>query len=50
MFKKDKLDQIKEKRTDWEKNFYSKAIKDHPERKSKFENLSGTEIKSIYLF
>jgi len=48
MFKKDKLDQIKEKRTDWEKNFYSKAIKDHPERKSKFENLSGTEIKSIY--
>jgi len=48
MFKKEKLGQIKEKRTDWEKNYYSKTIKDHPERKSKFENLSGTEIKSIY--
>ena len=48
MFKKEKLGQIKEKRTDWEKNCYSKTIKDHPERKSKFENLSGTEIKSIY--
>lgn len=48
MFKKEKLGRIKEKRTDWEKNCYSKTIKDHPERKSKFENLSGTEIKSIY--
>ena len=48
MFKKEKLGQIKEKRTDWEKNCYSKTIKDHPERKSKFENLSGTEIKNIY--
>jgi len=48
VFKKEKLGQIKEKRTDWEKNCYSKTIKDHPERKSKFENLSGTEIKSIY--
>jgi methylmalonyl-CoA mutase N-terminal domain/subunit len=48
VFKKEKLDQIKEKRTDWEKNCYSDMIKDHPERKSKFENLSGTEIKSIY--
>jgi methylmalonyl-CoA mutase N-terminal domain/subunit len=48
VFKKEKLGQIKEKRTDWEKNCYSKTIKDHPERKSKFENLSGTEIKNIY--
>ena len=48
MFKKEKLGQIKEKRTDWEKNCYSDMIKNHPERKSKFENLSGTEIKSIY--
>lgn len=48
MFKKEKLGRIKEKRTDWEKHCYSKTIKDHPERKSKFENLSGTEIKSIY--
>ncbi len=48
MFKKEKLGQIKEKRTDWEKNCYSKTVKDHPGRKSKFENLSGTEIKSIY--
>ena len=48
MFKKEKLGQIKEKRTDWETNYYSDMIKNHPERKSKFENLSGTEIKSIY--
>ncbi len=48
MFKKEKLDQIKEKRTDWEKNCYSDMIKDHPERKSKFENLSGTKLKNIY--
>jgi len=48
VFKKEKLGQIKEKRTDWETNYYSDMIKNHPERKSKFENLSGTEIKSIY--
>ena len=48
MFKKEKLGQIKEKRTDWEKNCYSDMIKDHPERKSKFENLSGTKLKNIY--
>ena len=48
MFKKEKLSQIKEKRTDWEKNYYSNMIKNHSERKGKFENLSGTEIRSIY--
>jgi len=48
VFKKEKLDQIKEKRTDWEKNYYSDVIKNRPEIKSKFQNLSGTEIKSIY--
>jgi methylmalonyl-CoA mutase N-terminal domain/subunit len=48
VFKKEKLGQIKEKRTDWEKNYYSDMMKDHPERKRKFENLSGTEIKNIY--
>ncbi|ENO12288.1 methylmalonyl-CoA mutase family protein [Thermoplasmatales archaeon SCGC AB-539-C06] len=48
VFKKEKLSQIKEKRTDWEKNYYSNMIKNHSERKGKFENLSGTEIRSIY--
>jgi len=48
VFKKEKLSQIKEKRTDWEKNYYSNIVKNHPERKGKFENLSGTEIRSIY--
>jgi len=48
VFRKEKLNQIKEERNDWENNDYSDAIKNHPERKSRFENLSGTEIKSIY--
>ena len=47
VFKKEKLSQIKEKRTDWEKNYYSNMVKNHSERKGKFENLSGTEISSI---
>ena len=48
MLDKEKLDKIKDKRVDWEKNCYSKHIKKHPERKDKFENLSAVEIKNLY--
>lgn len=48
MLDKKELDEIKDKRVDWEKNCYSKHIKKHPERKDKFENLSAVEIKNLY--
>ena len=48
MLDKKELDKIKDKRVDWEKNNYEKLVKKHPERKEKFENLSSTEIKSLY--
>ena len=48
MYDKKELNRIKEKKIDWEKNHYSKLVKIRPERKGKFENLSGTEIKNIY--
>jgi len=48
MFDKKELDKIKQNRKDWEKNCYSPHVKKHPERKDKFENLSGIEIKSLY--
>jgi hypothetical protein len=48
MYDKKELNRIKEKKIDWEKNRYSKLVRVHPERKDKFENLSGTEIKNIY--
>ena len=48
MIDKKELDKIKDRRVDWEKNCYSKLVKQHPERKSKFENLSWNEIKCLY--
>ena len=48
MIDKKKLEKIKENRVDWEKNVYSKLVKQHPERKEKFENLSWNEIKNLY--
>jgi len=48
MYDKKELNRIKEKKIDWEKNRYSKLVRIRPERKDKFENLSGTEIKNIY--
>jgi methylmalonyl-CoA mutase N-terminal domain/subunit len=48
MYDKKELNKIKEKKIEWEKNHYSKLIKNHEERKKKFENLSGTEIRNIY--
>ncbi|EMR73578.1 methylmalonyl-CoA mutase family protein [Thermoplasmatales archaeon SCGC AB-539-N05] len=48
MYEKEELNQIKEKRSDWEKNYYSKKVKDHSERKSEFKNLSGIKIRNIF--
>ncbi|UCE38573.1 MAG: methylmalonyl-CoA mutase family protein [Thermoplasmata archaeon] len=45
---KEELNQVKEKRTLWEKNCYSKLVKDNPEQKKKFENLSWITIKNLY--
>jgi len=48
MYEKKELDQIKNKRVDWEKNCYSKVVKNRSEHKKKFENLSATQIKTLY--
>jgi len=48
MIEKENLEKIKQKKSDWERNNYSKLVKKHPERKEKFENLSWNEIKSLY--
>lgn len=48
MFEKDKIKKIKEKRVSWERNCYLKAIKENPERKQKYKNLSEIEIKNLF--
>jgi len=48
MFDKKELERIKQKKDEWDKNCYSKHVKTHPERKDRFENLSGIEIKNLY--
>jgi len=48
MIAKKELDIIKKKRLEWEKNCYLKHIKNHSERKKKFENLSSINIKNIF--
>jgi len=48
MVEKETIKQIHEKRADWEKQKYSKAIQENPERKQKFKNLSDIEIKNLY--
>jgi len=48
MVKKEIIQQIREKRADWEKQKYVKAIRENPERKQKFTNLSDIEIKHVY--
>ena len=48
MFEEKNLKKIKQKKDEWEKNIYLKLVKENPELKDKFENLSGTEIKNIY--
>lgn len=48
MFDKKELEKIKQKKQAWEKESYFKTINKQPERKEKFENLSGNEIKNLY--
>jgi len=48
MDKKDSAKKFSERRAEWEKNLYAKAIQDNPERKPKFKNLSEIEIKHLY--
>jgi len=48
MVEKETIKQIQKKRADWEKQKYSKAIQENPERKQKFKNLSDIEIKNLY--
>ena len=48
MYDKKELEAIKNKKIEWEKNFYKKLTNIHPERKESFENLSGIKINNIY--
>ena len=48
MFDKNELQKIHEKKHEWEKNCYQRLIKEHPERKKRFRNLSNNEIKNLY--
>jgi methylmalonyl-CoA mutase N-terminal domain/subunit len=48
MVKKVTLRQIQQKRLDWERQVYSKTLKENPERKPKFKNLSDQEIKPLF--
>jgi methylmalonyl-CoA mutase N-terminal domain/subunit len=48
MFDKKKIENIKNSKSNWEKDIYLPHKKTHPERKDKFENLSSIEIKSLY--
>jgi len=49
MFDKKELENIKKNHSDWEKNHYTPHKKKHPERCKKFENLSGVEIKQLFI-
>jgi len=42
------IKKIKNVIKEWQENNYNKLIKNHPERKEKFENLSSNEIKNLY--
>ncbi len=48
MFEKKELEIIKKEKNKWDNTFYSENIKEQPERKEKFENLSSNEIKNLY--
>ena len=48
MAEKETMEQIRQKHQEWEKQLYKKAIKENPERKTKFKNLSEIEIKNLY--
>jgi methylmalonyl-CoA mutase N-terminal domain/subunit len=42
------MEQIRQKHIEWEHQLYAKAIKENPERKTKFKNLSEIDIKNVY--
>ncbi len=48
MIDKNELENIKKRRSDWERKSYNPHIKKHFERKKKFENLSWNEINNLY--
>jgi len=48
MDEKKTIKQIHEKRLQWETHVYSKAIKENPERKNRFKNLSDIEMNHLY--
>jgi methylmalonyl-CoA mutase N-terminal domain/subunit len=48
MYDKKEIEKIKKAKSEWEKKNYNAHVKNHPERKDKFENLSGIEIKPLY--
>ena len=48
MRKKDTFEQIRQKHQEWEQQIYNKAIKETPERKPKFKNLSEVDIHHLY--
>jgi methylmalonyl-CoA mutase N-terminal domain/subunit len=48
MAEKDTMEQISQKHHEWEQQLYKKAIKENPELKTKFKNLSEIDIKNLY--
>jgi methylmalonyl-CoA mutase N-terminal domain/subunit len=48
MAEKDTMKQIRQKHIEWEQQLYRKALKENPERKTKFKNLSEVDIKNLY--
>ncbi|MTI71254.1 MAG: methylmalonyl-CoA mutase [Firmicutes bacterium] len=48
MFEKEKLDQIKKSKKEWENNEVDKTISRFPERKDEFTTGSGLEVNRVY--
>ncbi|RLB08535.1 MAG: methylmalonyl-CoA mutase [Deltaproteobacteria bacterium] len=48
MFDKEKINDIKKKREEWESSTLKKVLDRFPERKKKFTTISGTEVERLY--
>lgn len=48
MFDKEKLDQLKEAKNNWEQNTLAKSISRFPERKEEFQTISGEKVERLY--
>lgn len=48
MYDKEKLDQIKKSKKDWEEKVVNKTLEKHPERLEEFKTGSGDEIDRLY--